>query len=45
MIDATTLVAFGTFIFSIYQQYRINTICENCPYFPPNTGKPKGAKC
>ncbi len=46
MIDFTTLAAFSAIILSIYQEHRINKICENCPYFPPNTAVNKTAvKC
>lgn len=44
MIDITTIMAFSALLFSIYQQYRINKICENCPYFPPNTQLKKTTK-
>lgn len=39
MADLTSLVAFITFLWTIYQQYHINKICEKCPYFPGNDKK------
>lgn len=30
-----------TFMWTIYQQFKISSMCEKCPYLPANKGKKK----
>jgi hypothetical protein len=35
-IDITSLVAVFAVIWSAFQQFQINKICQSCPYYPAN---------
>lgn len=38
-LDLSYVIGTMALLWTAFQEYRINKICSNCPYFPPNQGK------
>jgi hypothetical protein len=37
--DFSYIIGGTALLWTAFQQYRINKICQDCPYFPPNSEK------